>query len=576
MKIKKITLVLLLIFAVAFVLRVIAATHVDVSTDEIIYSLLPLNIISAGRLGTVEQSPLYFYLADVGYTLFGGLSPLTARLPSIIFGSLAVFLIYLLSLELFKSEKAGLLSAFLFALSGYALQYNIEMDMTAFFLMLLSMLFFMKALKHEKANFYYLAAASFGLAVLVKNIVALFVPAYVLAYFLSKGKEKALDKYSLKFIFISVLIFLVVLLPVFSYNYLVYKEKGITDYYFSNILGIGETVHKGLQGKEWEFSRLISVVKEKLWEMLRWETVLLLFAAFGTFFCLRKSEWKEKRLAIILLWGSLLFLVGYIGGQTGSSSHFLWLPIVFSIFAGFGGWRIHELLKDRLEFKYGVHVLVLAAVFINILFFQGIIFERYGSASAIPLWEFVHENIPEDAIVIMDPRIYKGNSAWVLNDRHYLEGMYLPQLIELIEKSSSAKRDIPLYYIECAPGSYCGWKAEDFARIESTGKEISNFLVPSMEKAAELKGQHNLVVYQGIISAPVSVYDTADQTHVFWFYPIGWKGEQFIDNYTPKGFGVLINMLGYLVLYLDLLLALLAIPFSFYLVKRNEHNVESN
>src|SRR3989344_6621083 len=241
MKIKKITLLLLLIFLLALALRIFAAAKVDVSTDEMIYSLLPLDIISAGRLGTVEQSPLYFYLADVGYTLFGGLSPIVARLPSIIFGSLAIFLIYLLSLELFKSEKAGLLSAFLFALSGYALEYNIEMDMTAFFFMLLSILFFLKALKQEKAEFYYLAAASFGLAVLVKNIVALFVPAYVLAYFLSKGKEKALDKYSLKTILTSVLIFLVVLLPVFSYNYLVYKEKGITDYYFSNILGIGET-----------------------------------------------------------------------------------------------------------------------------------------------------------------------------------------------------------------------------------------------------------------------------------------------------------------------------------------------
>src|SRR3989344_8495865 len=104
MNIKKITLVLLLIFFLAFVLRFFAAAKVDVSTDEMIYSLLPLNIISAGRLGTVDQSPLYFYLADVGYTLFGGLSPLTARFSSIIFGSLVVFLIYLLSFELFKNE----------------------------------------------------------------------------------------------------------------------------------------------------------------------------------------------------------------------------------------------------------------------------------------------------------------------------------------------------------------------------------------------------------------------------------------------------------------------------------------
>ena len=569
MKIKKITLVLLLIFFLAFVLRVFAATHVDVSTDEMIYSLLPLNIISAGRLGTVEQSPLYFYLADVGYSIVGGLSPVAARLPSILFGSLAVFLVYLLSVELFRNEKTGLISAFLFALSGYALEYNIEMDMTAFFFALLSFFFFLKALRTDAKGFYYLAAASFGLAVMVKNIVALFVPAYLLAYYLSKGKEKALSRESLKMVLISSVIFLMVLLPVFSYNYLVYQEKGITDYYFSNILGIGETVHGGMQGKSWEFSRLVSVVQEKIILMLRWETVLLLFGAVGTILCFRKSEWKEKKIGMVLLWVSLLFLVGYIGGQTGSSSHFLWMPLVFSIFAGYGLVYVHEKMIQKFNLKYAVHAFIAAAVIINLLYLQGVA-ERNKSASAIPLWGFVHEKIPENAIVIMDPRIYSGNSAWVLNDRHYLEGRHLPQLLEAIKNSPEAKIPMPLYYIECGTGSYCGWKEEDFKRIESTGKGISDFLVPSMEQVAELKAAHHFVVYAGTIDAPFSIYDTIDSTHIFWFYPVGWKGDTFIDDYTPKGLGVLMNMLGFLLLYVDLFLALLAIPASFYLILKPE------
>ncbi|MDO8510530.1 MAG: glycosyltransferase family 39 protein [Nanoarchaeota archaeon] len=573
MKIKKIALILLLIFFLALALRFFAAAKVDVSTDEMIYSLLPLNIISAGRLGTVEQSPLYFYLADVGYSLVGGLSPIAARLPSILFGSLAVFLVYLLSVELFRNEKAGLISAFLFALSGYALEYNIEMDMTAFFFVLLSLLFFLKALKEEKARHYYLAAASFGLAVMVKNIVALFVPAYLLAYYLSKGKEKALSRESFKMVLISSLIFLMVLLPVFSYNYLVYNHadsgKKITDYYFSTILGIGETVHGGLQGKSWEFSRLVSVMQEKITLMLRWETVLLLFGAVGTILCFRKSEWKEKKMGIVLLWVALLFLVGYIGGQTGSSSHFLWMPLVFSIFAGYGLVYVHEKIVQKFSFKYAVHVFIAAAVIINLVYLQGVT-ERNKSASAIPLWSFVHEKIPENAIVIMDPRIYSGNSAWVLNDRHYLEGRHLSQLMEAIKNSPEAKIPIPLYYIECGTGSYCGWKEEDFKRIESTGKGISDFLVPGMEQVAELKAAHHFVVYTGTVDAPFSIYDAIDSTHIFWFYPVGWKGDTFIDNYTPKGLGVLMNMLGFLLLYVDLLLALLAIPASFYLILKPE------
>ena len=135
MKISKTFGYLFLIFLLALILRFLAASYVDVGTDEMIYSIIPLNIISAGRLGTVEQSPLYFYLADVGYTFSGGLGQITARLPSIIFGSLAVFLVYLLSLEMFANKKAAYISSFLWALSGYALRHNGEMDMSAFFLL---------------------------------------------------------------------------------------------------------------------------------------------------------------------------------------------------------------------------------------------------------------------------------------------------------------------------------------------------------------------------------------------------------------------------------------------------------
>jgi len=575
MKIKKTTLILLLIFFLALVLRVMAALYVDVSTDEMIYSLLPMNIISAGRLGTVEQSPLYFYLGDVGYTIAGGLSPVAVRLPSILFGSLAVFVVYLLSVELFKKEKIGLISAFLFALSGYGLKFNIEMDMTAFFFMLLSALFFLKALKEDRGRFYYLAAISFGLAVMVKNIVALFVPAYLLAYLLAKGKAKALDKKNLKYILISVVLVLVVLVPIFAYNYLVYQEKGITDYYFSNVLGIGKTVHQGLQGKSWEFSRLVGVSKEIFSRMLRWEAVSLIFGLFGMALCLRKSEWKENKekvIGVVLFVVSLIFLIGYIAGQTGSSSHFLWAPLVFSIFAGYGLWYAHEKIIHKFNFKYVLHIFLLIAIIMSIFFFIGILKEN-KSASALPLWDFVHKYVPEDAIVIMDPRIYRGNSAWVLNDRHYLEGTYLPQLLDIAKNSPGEKRNLPLYYIECGTGSYCGWKAEDFQRIQSTGQKISDFLVPSMKQVAELNRAHHFIIYQGSLNAPPSLYDVIDKTHEdspFWFYPTGWKGDQFIDDYNPKGLGVLANMLGFLMLYLDLLLALLAIPFCFYLIFRDK------
>ena len=97
MKITKTNFILLMIFLLAFVLRIIAAYHTDVGTDEMIYSIIPLNIISAQRLGTIEQSPLFFYLTDLGYMISGGITSVSVRLTAIVFGSLAVLVVYLLS-----------------------------------------------------------------------------------------------------------------------------------------------------------------------------------------------------------------------------------------------------------------------------------------------------------------------------------------------------------------------------------------------------------------------------------------------------------------------------------------------
>ena len=107
----------------------------------------------------------------------------------------------------------------------------------------------------------YLAAVSFGLAVMIKSMVLLFIPAYLLVYCLKRRKEKAADpalKPALKKIIISALIFLAVLIPIFSYNYLTYtySKEGVTDYYFSNLLGIGKTVHSGMESKPWELTRV--------------------------------------------------------------------------------------------------------------------------------------------------------------------------------------------------------------------------------------------------------------------------------------------------------------------------------
>ena len=189
MKITKTNFYLLLIFVIALIFRIIAAHNTHVSTDEMVYSILPLNIISAGRLGTIEQSPLFFYLTDFGYKILGGITAISIRSTAIIFGSLAVLVIFLITQELFKNKKVSLISSFIFALSGFSLTNNYEMNMAAFFFALLSMLFFIKALKGNHKSLY-LTSLFLALGALMKSIVLLFVPVYALIWLIYGYKKK--------------------------------------------------------------------------------------------------------------------------------------------------------------------------------------------------------------------------------------------------------------------------------------------------------------------------------------------------------------------------------------------------
>ncbi len=584
MKISKTTSLLFLIFFLALALRILAAGWVDVGTDEMIYTIIPLNIIDAGRLGTVEQSPLFFYLTDLGYTFTGGLGPISSRLPSIIFGSFAVFLIFALALELFGSSKAALFSALLYALSGYVIQFNTEMDMTAFFFALLSMYFFIRVLRGDLRKLY-LSAAAFALAVLTKNLVLLFVPGYVFVFLYhfwkgktlfcqnepganSEGNLKISNKKFFGIAFLSILLFLVMLFPIFAYNYLTYTEKGITDQYLSGFLGVGESVDASLELKPWAFSRAAGVIKELLYTMLRWEGVLLLFGLLGITLAFRK---KSLRMETALFLLSLLFLVGFIAGKTASGTHFLWVSITLSVFSGYAISWTEGKIKRTFFFRHGLLLIILATIIINVFFLSGV-FERKSSASTVPLWKFVHEHIPPEALVVIDPVIYRGIHAWAFSDRHYLEGTYFPALMERLQAiPPQEKEPFPFFFITC-DGLYsnCGWKPEDLERIMPFSNELQQALLPQLESVGELKTEHHFLMYKGTYALPPALLEAVDQTHVFWFYPVGWKyPEQAVDTVHPEGFGKLISSLGFLILYGEILLALGSLFLVLSIISKN-------
>jgi 4-amino-4-deoxy-L-arabinose transferase-like glycosyltransferase len=573
MKISKNKVFLFLIVVLAFTLRIIAAHHIHVSTDEMIYSIMPLNIISAGRLGTIEQSPLAFYLADIGYNIFGGISAINVRLHAIIFGTLAVVVIYLICKELW-SKKVGLISSFLFATSGYAISFNYETDMMAYFFSILAIYFFIKYLKTKKNLFLYATAIAMGLGILAKTPVAFFIPIFVLIFLYKTFKDKAIkDKKVIKGAVIAIVLGILVLMPVVSYNYLTYQESGLTDYYVATFLGIGKSLHEGsnLVNQPWAYSKLKSVTKELLVRFIKIDFILLIFGILGAMIA-----FKSEKLAVTLMVLTVILFHIRVAGQTASDSHYLWHLVILSIFAGLAVTKISYYVKNKFKFKNLIFVVMVVAVISIFLVMEGIIEQREESIT-LNLRDYVREEISENAVVVIDVRIYSGIHAWVFNDKHYIESMSVKRLIKQIVESSEEKFETDLYYIECGEGTNCGWKPEDFARIYDVAEDISKDFREKLNKVKEIRAGHNFNIYKGKILMTESSYETIDKTHKFWFHPVGWKFPEIAeDNYTPIGIGKFVNFMGFVFLWMDVVLALLVIPFvlwlGFHKKKSRVHN----
>jgi uncharacterized membrane protein len=91
--------------------------------------------------------PLYYVLLHYWITVFG-ISELSVRLLSALFGVLAIPMIYVLGRQLF-SEEAGLVAALILAISSFNIWYSQETRMYTLMVLLtlLSMYFFLQLLQ---------------------------------------------------------------------------------------------------------------------------------------------------------------------------------------------------------------------------------------------------------------------------------------------------------------------------------------------------------------------------------------------------------------------------------------------
>lgn len=204
---------LLLILLLAALLRLIALGKVPagITADEVSQGYSAYSILKTGkdewginlpltsfRAFADYRAPLQTYLIVPSVALFG-LTEFAVRLPSAIFGILAVLSIYLLTRELFGPKKItflkrqlgiGEVAALFMALSPWSIQFSrtaLEANFASF-LFTFGLYLLLRGIKGEK-RFLLLSALFLGLDLYSYLAAKLFVPLFILAFLIFNRRQ---------------------------------------------------------------------------------------------------------------------------------------------------------------------------------------------------------------------------------------------------------------------------------------------------------------------------------------------------------------------------------------------------
>lgn len=205
-------LILLLIFFLGFFLRFFRLGDVPVGfhRDEAFLGYNAYSILKTGKdingnflplhLESFIYSPAgYGYLSIPSIYIFG-LSPFSVRLPSALFGSLTVLVIFYLVIKLFKEDKyyvLAILSSFFLAISPWHINLSrtsTENTIAVFFIALGTVLF-LSWINNKRNIFLFLSFLSFGLTLLIYQAPRAFLPFLIpilIVLFVAKGRRQNL------------------------------------------------------------------------------------------------------------------------------------------------------------------------------------------------------------------------------------------------------------------------------------------------------------------------------------------------------------------------------------------------
>ncbi len=557
---KKDWLVLGIILAICIILRVLFALNYQMTADEGVYSVRAIDIIKHQSISTVDQAPIWFYITDIAYNIFGTTDFALRLLP--ILASLGIVMLIFLFCAQFYDKTVGFVAAGLFTLSNFALQQTTEMNLAMTFFVLFSLYCFVLAFKYAnvKASMWYLTSAFFlaSIAVAIKTTAVLIIPVYIVFLILHRKKLTYFKKSTTLKLGLVALASIIPVIPIIIYNYLLNKYVGIYDILVTEFLngGLTGTAYEGLAGPVIKLSHLLPYTWNFLSQLLRYDFILLALFLVGIYFA-RKMKYFELIIAVF----GIQFLV--IALSTGTLKHYVSAIVLMSIIAGYA---IVKIYRQAME-KELLHTTIIIALIVLLCIQLGLYHDYLQPSARSDLRTYIHNEVPQDALVIMDASIYNNFALWLGNDRTMVENYDFFKMLQVYNESKNIAVT-KIYYVSCANGD-CGWGAgktnsgmkdmDTYLRKQISSPPIRTFSSSNSEEKYEV-----LVVQAGL---PAEIVRDAYMTNNFYMHNLRWRyAPGSIDGFTPAGNDVLIHDTGFIIMLLVSIIAIIALFIPYVLL----------
>lgn len=599
-------ILLLALFAFALVLRIIAASNLSISADDMHHVTHAINFFSADRLEVYDQSSgLWHAFTSIIYTMFGT-TQIASRTASIIFGSFSIIAIYLLSREFFD-EKISLIAGLLLAISPFHIESTMaEMDVMAMFFVLMGMMLFVRSLKTDRSGLFALSGVFLGLSIYTKVYPLLFIPSLLIyaTYTIKKNNENVFTNRRIKQAFIFLLCVFIFSVPALTHNYLLYKDKGFLDLQFTRTFDIGKDISEKYYGWDVQFNAKNDwkglIFGNSMHSASKWPSILtainfirmsdpVVFYLAMLSIILMFTVWRGKynNYALFSFLG-IVFLFPFLASIILLPKHFIFADLLIIPLAALPVAGLFDKISANMS-KIAIGLIIIISLILLGMpvissMFQPNITHFYGKSAVAQLMEYKEDKIPANSLIVSDSRIYRGQMNWALQGRPYLEANDLISFIEQQSKLKGKVKSTEIYFVECVPDD-CGWgtiknQPELNKTMESlinlfknSGEPVRKIYAPAEEKSyypilSSENKQQIFNVYRGSMNLNELIIPLASQPKQWFLYDIGYepKEKQF-DYYTAHtNTDKLLDKIAHLIVLIALILAFIAPLYSIYLL----------